>query len=426
MALNSRYTVALVVTLMSAIFGLLQWQQMLHVQMYHGESTIIHYQQKSSSSSSSLSVVESLFSSSLSKTASAAEYNGVHRKTVHMVTAADGAFTERYQPIFDKMQEYADRHDYSWTILNNGYFEEKGGTPTECMVYKTFFFLKHCMIAAWMEWEGFPETDSIYVFDADVAPYRMNVSLDHWTQMNETLVLYVRGWSPEIMAGNYLIRNSIAGRNYLRSWAQYEQHKPRGFSSADNGALHILLLRQLGLEKWDPLGKCGQEYKNLVAPVTNMDPYWHYVNCCREHLTEGTHSKGNFSVRLLAQRKGFAIDHVIDSDNMPETPPFHHGIKFEQFGVIQPSFVPKYNLTLPTLPPGKPLDKPPGVPFSCGQHQAPTCGECPAGSGANWCNGDCRWCPYGSTLGPAAKFDEKNETIQCVMVNHTCRKGEES
>jgi len=28
---------------------------------------------------------------------------------------------------------------------------------------------------------------------------------------------------------------------------------------------------------------------------------------------------------------------------------------------------------------------------SCGMHSTPTCGECPMGNGAGWCNGDCIW-----------------------------------
>ena len=31
------------------------------------------------------------------------------------------------------------------------------------------------------------------------------------------------------------------------------------------------------------------------------------------------------------------------------------------------------------------------VDISCGNHQAPTCSECPQGNGAAWCNGVCTW-----------------------------------
>ena len=33
----------------------------------------------------------------------------------------------------------------------------------------------------------------------------------------------------------------------------------------------------------------------------------------------------------------------------------------------------------------------PSTPVSCGQHTAASCAECPQGSGATWCNGDCVW-----------------------------------
>ena len=28
---------------------------------------------------------------------------------------------------------------------------------------------------------------------------------------------------------------------------------------------------------------------------------------------------------------------------------------------------------------------------NCGNHNAPTCADCPQGNGAFWCNGDCEW-----------------------------------
>ena len=30
-------------------------------------------------------------------------------------------------------------------------------------------------------------------------------------------------------------------------------------------------------------------------------------------------------------------------------------------------------------------------PVSCGNHNAPSCQDCPEGNGAGWCNGDCKW-----------------------------------
>ena len=32
-----------------------------------------------------------------------------------------------------------------------------------------------------------------------------------------------------------------------------------------------------------------------------------------------------------------------------------------------------------------------GQMVSCGNHEEPTCAQCPGGHGPSWCNGDCKW-----------------------------------
>jgi hypothetical protein len=190
------------------------------------------------------------------------------------------------------------------------------------MFRENLFFLKHCLIAAWMEWQNLPPTDAVFVFDSDVVPYRFDYGLEYWADnFPESIVLYVRAWSSEIAAGNYLVRNTRAGRAFLKGWANYEPLQPPGFSSADNGAIHIHLLRYLGFEQMNPKGKCGTQYTNLVKPVTDLSDYWNYVACTRKHLVtdekskaeNSTFTKGDFSMRLLPQTKGYVIDAHMDS-----------------------------------------------------------------------------------------------------------------
>ena len=343
------------------------------------------------------------------------------QQQIHMVVVADPQFASRYKPIFDKMDAYAVRHNYTWTVLGNAYFEEQGGTPTECLFHKNFFFLKHCMVAAWMEWQRIPPTDAVFVFDADVIPYRIHAGLEHWADNHkESVALYVRAWSEEIAAGNYLVRNTVAGRDFLRGWAKYEFLMPPGFSSADNGALHIHLLRYLGVEGMLPTStranKCGSMYSNLNAPVTNLEPYWNFVKCTRESLridsVNQTFTKGDFSVCLLQQRKGFVIDAQMDdlSSHPIDAPVFHHGVKVPGTLQISELIIDRYNLTLPPN-----FGTMPGV--SCGGHHVATCGAC--GVDHNWCHGDCRWCPLGATGGTIP--GTLNATHQCVKKSSTCR-----
>ena len=354
-------------------------------------------------------------------------------QVIHMVVVCDKNFAKRYEPIFDRMQAYADRHQYTWIILGLDYFDGddgdgKGGlrsTPMPCHIHNDFFFLKHCLVAAWMEREAFPPTDTIFVFDADVVPYRVDIPLEPWvTPYPETVVLYNRGWGKdtnEIMAGNYLVRNTVAGRDFLRGWALYEFIRPPGFSSADNGAIHLHLLRYLGMETWQPIGPCGHLYKNLRSPVTNLTDYWNFVACTRKSLISTKHhqtyQKGHFHFRLLPFWVSWVEDRHIDRHPTRKTPGpiFHHGVKVNGNGKVDGAK--DYNLTLDTqededLNPGEAI-------VSCGNHRARTCGDCPRGNGASWCNGDCHWC----SVAPHLESTERTQSVKdyhCVNASVKC------
>ena len=123
-------------------------------------------------------------------------------------------------------------------------------------------FQKHCIIGRWIE--SLQENDLVYVFDADVLPYRDSLRLDNWHRFDTNFVFYIRCWSEEIMAGNYVVRNNALTRNFLVTWATYERFIPPGFSSADNGAIHLALLVGLGYNAT----RCHQLYNNLTEGIT--------------------------------------------------------------------------------------------------------------------------------------------------------------
>jgi len=326
-------------------------------------------------------------------------------RRIHMVVVADQNFARRYKPIFDRIQAYADRHDYTWTILGKDFLADN------------FFFAKHAMVALWMENENIPSTDAIFVFDADVVPYRTDIRLETWAdEYQESIVLYCRGWhddTNEIAAGNYLVRNTAAGRDFLRGWALYGVlPQPVGFFSSDNGAVHLHLLRVLGFESWDPPGPCGTLYKNLKSPETNLTEYWSFVACTRRKLiaTEQnqTYSKGEFTFRLLPKRTAWVEDFYIDtapSSKVPG-PVFHHGVKINAEGLLEADTPNKYNINT-------------SIGVNCGEHAARTCSECPQGYGAAWCNGECHWCEHGDVEASILRLAD--EARQCVENTRECR-----
>lgn len=156
---------------------------------------------------------------------------------VHMLAIADADFARKYHPIFEKNEQYARRHGYKWHLIG----EESANCTTSHADY--YFFRKHCMVAQWME--GTPDdNDLVFVFDADVVPYRYNISLQNWmSTIPEDVVMYEWIWNTEIMAGNYMVRNNHRARHFLKEWSRYEYEKPGGnaFSSSDNGEILCLV-----------------------------------------------------------------------------------------------------------------------------------------------------------------------------------------
>ena len=157
------------------------------------------------------------------------QQDDVPAPAVHMVAVADAFFAEKYHPIFEKNQQYANFHNYTWHVI--------GTDNSKCSeLHKDYFFRKHCMVAEWME-SSLNNDDVVVVFDSDVVPYRFNESLKNWTSNGEDIVLYERIWNTEIMAGNYIARNNPRARSFLREWSKFEYEMPPApaFSSSDNG-----------------------------------------------------------------------------------------------------------------------------------------------------------------------------------------------
>lgn len=243
---------------------------------------------------------------------------------VYMLAVADESFKQLYSFLFDKMERYASMHGHTWLVLNTD--------PVCEEAFGDYFFRKHCIVAKWME--NYSEVgDRIFVFDSDVAPYRYQDPLEHWLRFTEDVILYERTWNQEIMAGNYCVRNTKATRKFLMEWAAYEQRRPPGFSSADNGAIHLHLLRSLGFEEAKTNGACEKMYNNLTEPVTNMDPYWAYVACTRKKTQPGTYTSSELSVRILKRDTAWVMDGAFDMYGREGHGPagvgpiFHHGVK---------------------------------------------------------------------------------------------------
>lgn len=221
----------------------------------------------------------------------------------------------------------------------------------------SFFFRKHCIVREVLR--SRPPRSPVFVFDADVVAVS-DVPLTRWLSDPADLVFYDR-WgfgevkgvatpvaagfltatAPQVAAGNYMIRNTPFSLAFLLDWASYGFKQPPGFSSADNGAIHLVLLDALRLKSAQ---LCHRLYTSLDAPVDNLGRYWEFVGCVRALLgpsrrwraTAGGHLG---RVTILSQAAGWVLDWGLLNCTGPF--PFLHGVK----NVTSESGLRLYNLS---------------------------------------------------------------------------------
>merc|ERR1712113_417223 len=158
------------------------------------------------------------------------------RAAIGLVVFADTAFQHRFEGQIASLHCFARRHGYEMWVMEGYEFPP-------CMDPDPFF-RKHCIVASFLELQV--DGYQAVVLDADVVGFVLPRGLEQWTQLDYDIQLYERGMTKEIAAGNYLVRNTPFARKFLRGWVNFTARRPPGFSSADNGALHLHIVEVLG------------------------------------------------------------------------------------------------------------------------------------------------------------------------------------
>ncbi len=255
-------------------------------------------------------------------------------ENVHILVPADGQFRASYALEMQTLKCYAKQHGYTLydeadpapdgSGGNGPWMTAKNAEACGCVVDRSgkhnndFFYRKHCMVACYLEVHrldqtkgsnlisneshpgrtpiefklatGLPRASFVFVFDADVLAGLPARPLDFWIQRLQRygadLALYER-CQPfgEIAAGNYIAANSDTSVRFLRNWARMVADRPPGFSSADNGAIHVKMLEEMGSAA--DYQHCYTVYQNLTALSDNLEPYAEFVQCCRERVGMG-------------------------------------------------------------------------------------------------------------------------------------------
>lgn len=253
---------------------------------------------------------------------------GASKPSVALVYVGEPKFEERYAYNIESGRCYAKKHGYDVVVLN----PRQEPYKSVCGRYDpdSVFFMKHCAVSMFLANQTAEYT--AFVLDMDTLVVNSGAPLERWLS-DADLTFYERVWNEEVMSGNYLARNTPFARDTLMHWAKYADRKPKGFSSADAGAIHLALMDALRL----PRQECADAYSNLTADVTDLGPYNDYLACAKRSLhpprrwvmeqADGTRGAG---VTILPRAHAWVADGAYAMDWVGEelwSNVFYHGVK---------------------------------------------------------------------------------------------------
>eukprot|EP00937_MAST-01D_sp_MAST-1D-sp2_P004967 g4967.t1 len=249
---------------------------------------------------------------------------------VGIVAVADQEFAERWPLMYATQRTYARHHGYDYKLLSPA--TDAPGCHT---TGGHFFFRKHCTVRYYLSKQ--PPGYALLVLDGDVLASNVAASLDPWLSDHADVIVHGDAVSFEVMAGNYLVRNTEFGRHFLDTWYQF-YHLARlvtGFNSGGGGAIRLVLLHLLASvlprRHSRSFEQCSKMYLALRAPITDLAPYHKYVGCTRRALGPARQWEVKMPVpgrlTVLNQHHGFVHDGHMWRAHVNARVPFQHGAK---------------------------------------------------------------------------------------------------
>ncbi|KAL6736166.1 hypothetical protein Aduo_006550 [Ancylostoma duodenale] len=166
-----------------------------------------------------------------------------------------------------------------------------------CQTHQVIYYKKHCAATLFL-----PKTDWLLVLDADTGVVNPNHCIEEWIDDRVSVILYERFFNWEIMAANYVVKNTPFGNEFLRKWAEQEFKQPPSWHGYDQGGLMMLLLELLIPDAVKEYEVCNEYWRN----GTNYETYMATVICVR--LALGATTVWPDKVRIYRKGEAFARD----------------------------------------------------------------------------------------------------------------------
>ncbi|CAF1241738.1 unnamed protein product [Didymodactylos carnosus] len=170
-------------------------------------------------------------------------FNGqIPRFRVGILIVSDTKHQQIYRDQSKTVECYAYRHNYSFILL-----DPKEYYP--CSRIDNFFFQKHCAVLYYLI-SHVSKIDWLLVLDGDVVVVNSSNLIERYLPQapnsSINVIHYERFGNGEIMAGNYLIKNTPWSYLYLAKWVEWRTRLPlEAFHNNDNGVLHMHLLGEV-------------------------------------------------------------------------------------------------------------------------------------------------------------------------------------
>ncbi|KAJ1362306.1 hypothetical protein KIN20_021826, partial [Parelaphostrongylus tenuis] len=123
-----------------------------------------------------------------------------------------------------------------------------------------------------------------------------NHCVEEWIDDRVDIIFYERFFIWEIASGNYLVRNTEFGINFLKSWGEFEFTQP------------ILILKAVMLDAWHEAENSDEVWYN----ATGYETYLKYVSCVKQML--GATRLWPGKVRIYRRAHGWVRDGHLTND----------------------------------------------------------------------------------------------------------------
>uniref|UniRef100_A0A0N5B795 Glycosyltransferase n=1 Tax=Strongyloides papillosus TaxID=174720 RepID=A0A0N5B795_STREA len=258
----------------------------------------------------------------------------LHPHQITIVMVVKSASEYNYEQAIETVKCYSWHYNYNFVILR----QEKVSEFSYNCHYRDFMFRRHCIVANFAQ-KYKNEIKYIVFIDGDIGVVNPVHRLENYLPKDgEDILFYDRTFNYEIMAGSYIIRNTLYTRSFLKLFADYEYKMPKTNDGRDNVALQPVFVDFIGtVEHRKKYLQCMKIYNYAVGFDENML----FVSCMRYvlNLMDETPNDTNYHtyeggkikiVRKLSKKRwardGWLSDWKFCNDDL-----FHHAWKQKEF-----------------------------------------------------------------------------------------------